>query len=151
MLLVSCGARKSQVMKSETESKTELEQETETGAETASEVKQVQVVTEQSGTFTPILLSQPMVIQDAVGNKTTVWNAKWETGTKKSETETTAKQFGKETAVSHTKAATQDKTVLKEKATERAESYSWLLGLLILIIALVVILYARRKMDNLFS
>lgn len=147
LLLCSCGARKSEMHKTETESKsetaitqqndivTEVKTETEIQAETLNWI------------ISPIDNSLPSSVTTPEGKTYKLENAKLEFKKQKQETKenTQAKTSDKSTAnVKHSEEA---KTVTKDKITDRKESYAMVIwGVIILLIILIIwFIYSKIK------
>lgn len=168
ILVLGCGARKSETNVTTTDRNTELAATGEKTADlvqnSANEVtgqKEKTTVTEtqsNSGKATPVNPDKPMeIIQD--GNKTTIHNGTWETGSEKTKTETKEKEttHKKDTLATSIKQAEKQAVTLKEqektadltKAVDKKQ-YNFLpAGITAaVILALILLFILKRRNDE---
>lgn len=148
IVLCSCGARKSEVHKTETESNSETEITQQNDVVT--EVQTETITESESETFiiTPIDNTRPIEIIKPDGSKTTITNGRIEKKKEKQETKqnTQAKTADKSTAnVKHSEEA---KTVTKDKITDRKESYAMVIWGVIILLIILIIWFIYRKIKK---
>lgn len=148
VVLCSCGARKSEVHKTETESKSETAITRQNDVVT--EVQTETITESESETFiiTPVDNTRPIEIIKPDGSKTTITNGRIEKKKEKQETKqsTQTKATDKSTAIiKHSKEA---KTVTKDKITDRKESYSTIIWGVIVLLIILIIWFIYRKIKK---
>jgi cobalamin biosynthesis Mg chelatase CobN len=145
MLLISCGARKAHVTKLETTSSTKLAETTKTDIQATTTKEVVTVQYNEAITLTPVDNSKPIDIVKPDGTKTSVYNAKIERNTGR--TTTNASEHTKESVKQEKRAdlTIKENMQVKDKQTDRKESYIGLIVTIIVIIIVLLIMLALWK------
>jgi cobalamin biosynthesis Mg chelatase CobN len=144
-LLISCGARKAHVTKLETISSAELAESTKTNIAVTILKEAITVQDTEAITLTPVDKSKPIDIVKPDGTKTSVYNAKIERNTGRTISNTTEhiKQAVKQEKSGNLKV--KENTQVKDKQTDRKESYTGMIVTIIVIIIVLLIMLAIWK------
>lgn len=146
LLLSSCGARKSEVHKTETESKSETEIARQNDVVTEATTETITESEFESVTIIPVDPTRPIEILRPDGTKTTITNARIEKKKAKQEIKqnTAVKATDKSKAV--VKHQEESKSVTKDKVTEReAVKFPWWGWLVLVISGYFMYRYIVRK------
>jgi hypothetical protein len=144
-LLISCGTRKAHVTKLETISSAELAETTKTDVEVTTLKDVITVQDTEAITLTPVDNLKPIDIVKPDGTKTSIYNAKIERNTGR--TTTNASEHTKLSVKQEKRAdlKVKENTRVKDKQSDRKESYTGLVVTIIIIIIVLFIILALWK------
>lgn len=133
MIIISCGARKSQVQKENIEAKQELQQETTTTETRQAVFSDVKANDAQELIIEPVNNEKPLMIVEPSGKKTILYNGRISAKKSKSHSTLSGSVKTNREIVTNIKEKAEVKAVVKHKETERKTSYGWPWWLLLLI------------------
>lgn len=152
LLMAGCGARKTELEKTESKRKAEAVLEWLSVGVKKSTTDIKANTTDHYQAITPVDPSKPMVVTNPDGTKTEITNGKLETGTRASETTTRhqAEEAKEDSGKLTTKDEAEDKG--KIKATDKKEYQGWVpLVILAVAAAIIIFFWIRNKRKSTYG
>lgn len=150
MLVWACGSRKSEVLKQETEKKTETSRQAESSTQEAVAVNTEITADAVSWVIVPIDNTKPAQVTAPDGKTYKLDNAKLEVKKENTQAKVTTEAKKDNQLVIKAEVQEKERTAVKEKQTERKESFAWVIWLLIALLVLFL-LWRLYKKSSFFS